>query len=582
MSGWRLTTLLAGLACWGCLRGRHPRGPVRAGWPATELAVITLIPLAAFELVVGLPVATQALQRVRQAAARVFEVLDAPAPVGRARVAGRRCRTAPLRRSRRARSGRPTRARPRPRCGASTSTLPAGRRVAVVGPSGAGKSTLASVLLRFIACQAGSVDTRRRRRSTELAGDDVRSVVGLVGQDAYLFDTTLAREPAVGKRDATDERAARRPGPGRAGRLAGRPARRAGTEVGRTGPGSPAASASGSRWPARCWPTSRCWSSTSRPSTSIRRAADALTADLLDVTDGRSLVLITHRLAGLESVDEILVLDAGRVVERGTHDELLDQGGRYAALWWDEMSRHGRPSSQTDGSRTLNTDLARWQFATTTIYHFLFVPVTIGLAFLVALLQTSWYRNDNPEFRELTRFFGTLLLINVAIGVVTGLVQEFEFGMNWSNYSRLVGNIFGGPLAMEGWSPSSSSRRSSASGSSAGTGCRRRCTWPASGWWRRRSMLSAAFIMAANSWMQHPVGYTMNAQHQPAAQQHLGVVHQPGLPVVLPARRAGLAGHRRDGHAGRLGLASAAQDMRSRPSVGRRSSPWSSWPRPSS
>ena len=97
-----------------------------------------------------------------------------------------------------------------------------------------------------------------------------------------------------------------------------------------------------------------------------------------------------------------------------------------------------------------DTDLARWQFATTSIYHFLFVPVTIGLAFLVALLQTSWYRNDNPAFRRLTKFFGTLLLINVAIGVVTGLVQEFEFGMNWSNYSRFVGNIFGGPLAMEG------------------------------------------------------------------------------------------------------------------------------------
>ena len=98
----------------------------------------------------------------------------------------------------------------------------------------------------------------------------------------------------------------------------------------------------------------------------------------------------------------------------------------------------------------MSTDLARWQFATTSIYHFLFVPVTIGLAFLVALLQTSWYRNDNPAFKRLTRFFGTLLLINVAVGVVTGLVQEFEFGMNWSNYSRFVGNIFGGPLAMEG------------------------------------------------------------------------------------------------------------------------------------
>jgi cytochrome bd ubiquinol oxidase subunit I len=163
----------------------------------------------------------------------------------------------------------------------------------------------------------------------------------------------------------------------------------------------------------------------------------------------------------------------------------------------------------------MTTDLARWQFATTTIYHFLFVPVTIGLAFLVALLQTSWYRNDRPEFRRLTRFFGTLLLINVAIGVVTGLVQEFEFGMNWSNYSRFVGNIFGGPLAMEGllafflestflglwifgWDRLSKKVHLT-------------CIWLVAG----ASMLSAAFIMAANSWMQHPVGYVLNSQGQP-------------------------------------------------------------------
>ena len=95
-------------------------------------------------------------------------------------------------------------------------------------------------------------------------------------------------------------------------------------------------------------------------------------------------------------------------------------------------------------------DLARWQFAITIIYHFLFVPVTIGLAFLVAILQTVWYRTDNPDYKRMTRFFGTLLLINVAVGVVTGLVQEFQFGMNWSTYSRFVGGVFGAPLAMEG------------------------------------------------------------------------------------------------------------------------------------
>src|SRR3954462_11516758 len=95
-------------------------------------------------------------------------------------------------------------------------------------------------------------------------------------------------------------------------------------------------------------------------------------------------------------------------------------------------------------------DLARIQFASTSIYHFLFVPVTIGLSFLVAILHTRWYRSADPGHRRLTRFFGTLLLINVAVGVVTGLVQEFQFGMNWSAYSRFVGDVFGAPLAMEG------------------------------------------------------------------------------------------------------------------------------------
>ena len=160
----------------------------------------------------------------------------------------------------------------------------------------------------------------------------------------------------------------------------------------------------------------------------------------------------------------------------------------------------------------MNLDLARWQFAITSIYHFLFVPVTIGLAFLVALLQTAWYRNGDETYRRLARFFGALLLINVAIGVVTGLIQEFEFGMNWSAYSRLVGNVFGGPLAMEGlvafflestflgiwifgWNRLSKKAHLAT-------------IWlVAAG-----TMLSAAFIMAANSWMQHPVGYTINHQ----------------------------------------------------------------------
>ncbi len=160
-------------------------------------------------------------------------------------------------------------------------------------------------------------------------------------------------------------------------------------------------------------------------------------------------------------------------------------------------------------------DLARWQFATTSIYHFIFVPVTIGLAFLVAILETAWYRTDNPDYKRMTRFFGTLLLINVAIGVVTGLVQEFEFGMNWSSYSRYVGGIFGAPLAMEGLL--AFFLESTFLG-----------LW-LFGWDRlpKRvhlatiwavsigTMLSAMFILIANSWMQHPVGYKMNKAGQP-------------------------------------------------------------------
>src|SRR6201997_3356841 len=154
-------------------------------------------------------------------------------------------------------------------------------------------------------------------------------------------------------------------------------------------------------------------------------------------------------------------------------------------------------------------DLARWQFATTSIYHFFFVPVTIGLAFLVAILQTAWYRTDNPEYRRMTRFFGTLLLINVAIGVVTGLVQEFEFGMNWSTYSRFVGGVFGAPLAMEGLA--AFFLESTFLGlwlfgwDRLGKRVHLACIWAVS----IGSMLSAMFILIANSWMQHPVGYKL-------------------------------------------------------------------------
>ena len=157
----------------------------------------------------------------------------------------------------------------------------------------------------------------------------------------------------------------------------------------------------------------------------------------------------------------------------------------------------------------MNVDLARWQFAFVTINHFFFVPVTIGLAFLTALLQTAWYRTDRDEYLRLTRFFGTLLLINFAIGVATGLVQEFQFGMNWGAYSRLVGNVFGAPLAMEGLAAFFLESVFLGLWLFGWDKLPRRVhlltIWAVS----FGSALSAAFIMAANSWMQHPVGYVM-------------------------------------------------------------------------
>ncbi|MCL2490140.1 MAG: cytochrome ubiquinol oxidase subunit I, partial [Propionibacteriaceae bacterium] len=93
--------------------------------------------------------------------------------------------------------------------------------------------------------------------------------------------------------------------------------------------------------------------------------------------------------------------------------------------------------------------LARWQFGITTVYHFLFVPMTIGITWLVAIMQTKWTNTGNAAWYRLTRLFGKIFLINFAAGVVTGIVQEFQFGMNWSEYSRFVGDIFGAPLALE-------------------------------------------------------------------------------------------------------------------------------------
>jgi cytochrome d ubiquinol oxidase subunit I len=155
-------------------------------------------------------------------------------------------------------------------------------------------------------------------------------------------------------------------------------------------------------------------------------------------------------------------------------------------------------------------DLARWQFGITTVYHFLFVPITLGLSWMTAGMQTAWYRTNDERWLRATKFFGKLFLINFAMGVVTGIVQEFQFGMNWSAYSRFVGDIFGAPLAVEGlvafflestflglwifgWDRLSKKMHLAT-------------IWLAS----LGTALSAYFILAANAFMQHPVGYEYN------------------------------------------------------------------------
>jgi cytochrome bd ubiquinol oxidase subunit I len=157
-----------------------------------------------------------------------------------------------------------------------------------------------------------------------------------------------------------------------------------------------------------------------------------------------------------------------------------------------------------------DVDLARLQFALTSLYHFIFVPLTLGLAPLVAVMQTRWHRTGDEAWLRLTKFFGTLLLINFAIGVATGLVQEFQFGMNWSVYSEYVGGVFGAPLAIEGLA--AFALEATFLG-----------LW-VFGWDRLSprvhlatiwlvalgTWLSAYFILVANSWMQHPVGSTVS------------------------------------------------------------------------
>jgi ABC-type multidrug transport system fused ATPase/permease subunit len=224
-------------------------------------------------------------------------------------------------------------------------SLRPGRRVALVGPSGSGKSTLADVLVRFLPADAGeaALDGVPMER---LCSDDVRRVVGLVEQRPHLFDTTLAENLRIGRRSASDAELAQvleRVGLGPW--VQGLPDALS-TEV---GPGGTRLSG-GQRQRvavARALLADFPILVLDEPAEHIEpTAADALTADLLRVTEGRAALLITHRLAGLERVDEIVVLEHGVVVERGAHAALLAAGGRYAALWWEERMSD-RPATAT-------------------------------------------------------------------------------------------------------------------------------------------------------------------------------------------------------------------------------------------
>ncbi len=173
-------------------------------------------------------------------------------------------------------------------------------------------------------------------------------------------------------------------------------------------------------------------------------------------------------------------------------------------------------------------DLARLQFATTTIYHFLFVPITIGLAFVVAGFETAYVRTGNEMWLRLTKFFGRLFLINFAIGVATGIVQEFQFGMNWSSYSRYVGDIFGAPLALDGLA--AFALESTFIGLWIFGWNRMRKGVHATMMWLTAigTAISAYFIIAANSWMQHPVGYRIDeTTGRPVLDDIIPVILQP-------------------------------------------------------
>lgn len=302
------------------------------------MAVAVLTPLAAFEAVNGLPLAVQYRQRVRRSAERVYEVIDAPVPVAEPGEAHRMPAEAfPLRLT-----GLAARhpGQERDALHGLDLTLEAGRRVAVVGPSGSGKTTLAQVLLRFLDPRDGSY-TLGGTDVRLLDGDDVRTVVGLCAQDAHLFDSSVRENLRLARTGASEEELREALAAARLLEWADGLPDGLDTLVGEHGErisGGQRQRLALARALLADFPVLVL----DEPAEHLDLAtADALTADLLAATVGRTTVLITHRLAGLEAVDEVLVLDRGAVVQRGAYAELAEAEGPLRRLLERERAADG-------------------------------------------------------------------------------------------------------------------------------------------------------------------------------------------------------------------------------------------------
>lgn len=318
-----LTALISGLTVTAtAVFGAQAVAAGRLGGVA--MAVVVLTPLAAFEAVLGLPLAVRHRQRVRRSAERVYEILDAAEPVHEPE----QPRSAPVTPFPVVLKGVVARyeGQRREALAGLDLTLERGRRIAVVGASGSGKTTLAQVLLRFLDPQAGSY-TLAGVDACAVAGDDVRRLVGLCAQDAHLFDSSVRENLLLARKDATE--AELREALARARLLDWVRSLPDGldTLVGEHG----ARLSGGQRQRlalARALLAGFPVLVLDEPAEHLDLAtADALTADLLAATEGRTTLLITHRLAGLDAVDEVIVLDAGRVVQRGPYRRLLAEDG---------------------------------------------------------------------------------------------------------------------------------------------------------------------------------------------------------------------------------------------------------------